>query len=62
MKAGDERVGSLCRCGVWVLRRSFRRHDVGIRWRQGEGLVVSVDGRDTACRTTLGLVDIEMKG
>ena len=39
----------------------YRGHDVDIRWRQGEGLVVSVDGREAARRATLGLVDIEMK-
>lgn len=36
----------------------YRGHDVDIRWRQGKGLSVSVDGRDVACREALGRLEI----
>ena len=32
----------------------YRGHDVDIRWRRGEGLAVSVDGKSAAARKTLG--------
>ena len=42
----------------------YRGHDVGIRWRRGRGLEVTVDGGSAARRTALGriVVDFERTG
>ena len=37
----------------------YRGHDVAVRWRRGEGLRVSIDGRLAAVRKDFGRVDVQ---
>lgn len=38
----------------------YRGHDVSLRWQRGEGLLVTVDGRQAAFRPTLGRVAVAL--
>jgi len=38
----------------------YRGHDVSVRWQRGDGLVVTIDGREAARRATLGRVDVKL--
>lgn len=38
----------------------YRGHDVSIRYRRGEGLSVSVDGKDVAARADMGRLDVAL--